>query len=235
MQTTTISGSTTSGWNVTVMPSQISSNGPVTSIFGVGVKVPKGVADGHVETLTVRASCQMSVFTPTVDTDTSQITVKNTSPVSEWVVRITDPRPDEVFKTDGLTINGTASYNLGTITKVEVKVCTGPWTVATGTTDWTIDYDCSYLDDGEHTIYARARSGDELSPTTEITVIQQRTGPASPDDPQNPSGGGDGRDYTWIAIVAVIVLVAAGAAYYMYRRRSLHETEYRMRYLEEIT
>jgi heme/copper-type cytochrome/quinol oxidase subunit 2 len=230
--TTILTAFTPSNWDAFVEPDEIVTNNPTSRTVTVELRVPKGIADGHNETLTVHASSQVTVLNPsnnpTVDTDTAEISVKNTSPKSKWEVRITDPDPDEVFKTDGLTINGTASYNLGTISRVEVKVCTGPWTVATGTTEWTIEYDCSNLDDGEHTIYARARSGDELSPTTEIKVIQQRTDPASPGEPQNPGNGNvdDGRDYTMIALVIVIVLVVIGVAYYIHRRRQRADTQY---------
>ncbi len=224
----TLEGIAERGWAVAVEPSTFTFDNSGTKRFLVTVTVPAGVEDHASVGIIVSGECKVPVIQPTTAAASAVVDVDNTSPTTEWVVRISDPAPGSVFDTNELTISGTASYNLGPITKVEVKVCTGPWTVASGTTEWTIDYDCSYLDDGEHTIYARARSGDELSPTTESKVIQQRTGPATPNNPKTPSGGDvdDGRDYTMIALVAIIILGGAGAAYYVYRKRQQTDNRY---------
>jgi hypothetical protein len=227
--TTTMSGSTTSGWTVTVCPEQATTNNPSSTHILVEVKVPKGLADGHTETLTVRASSQIAFLNPTVATDQVEITVKNSSPQPEWTVRILDPRAGTVFTTDDLTINGTASYNLGDVDSVEVKVCTGPWNAATGTTEWTIDYDCENLADGEHTIYVRARSGEEVSPRVELKVEQDRS------SQQDDDGGGGtlpndkGDDGGWLysyALPVVIIALAAVGVYILYKRRGSEEREY---------
>jgi hypothetical protein len=229
MQTTTLSGSTTNGWEVTVMPDQIISNGPGSTMFGITVAVPAGVADGQVETVTVRASCQMSVLTPTTATDTATITVENTTPDPEWMVMISTPRDGQVYETDYLRISGQAHYNLDDITSVEVKVCTGAWMVATGTTEWWIDYDCSLLDDGDHTVLVRARAGEEaVSPNVEITVTQDRPylvdDPIKGDDPtKSPEPEGSMTAYL---IIGVLVVVAVAVGYWVHRRRQMDTVDY---------
>jgi hypothetical protein len=231
-QTTTMSASSPLGWEVSVVPEQFSSNNPCTTLIHVSVGVPRGVEDGTTETVTVRASTKASILSPTVATENIEITVKNTSPKPEWTVRISDPKANHVFTTDELTINGTASYNLGDIDSVEVKVCTGPWNVATGTTEWTIDYDCKNLADGEHTIYVRARSGEEVSPKTELKVTQDR--------PDKGGGGGNGGgsgslssgagdESSWLftyALPIVLIIAVAVGIYLLYRRRGSEEREY---------
>jgi len=224
----TLTGSTNSGWNVTIYPNPIRFGNSETQRFMFEVRVPKGTADEHVENVTVRASCKAPILAPIIATDTATVTVENTSPDPVWTVRITEPAPGSTFEADTLTIKGTAAFNLGDVTEVEVKVCTGPWTVATGTTDWSIDYDCSYLIDGQHTVYARARSGEEVSPATEITVTQKRptsapeTQPGS--DPEGTTGGGNG--LFWPLVVAIVVLVVSSVAYYVHNRRRRADFEY---------
>jgi hypothetical protein len=233
-QVTTISGSTSSGWNVIVSPTQYSSNGPGTILINVHVSVPAGVADGHTDTLTVRASSQIAFLTPTVATDTIEITVDNNSPKPEWVVRILEPANNEVYTTDDLTISGTASFNLGNITSVEVKVCTGQWQVATGTTEWSIDYDCSFLDDGDHTIYVKARAGeDEVSPTETIVAVQDRSS-SNNGGPNTPSSDSEEETTLWenqVVRSAIILAVLVGLGFvvtlwYRNRRPSQEMTLY---------
>ena len=224
----TLTGSTTSGWNVTIYPNPIRFGNSGTQRFMFEVRVPKGTVDDLVENVTVRASCKAPILAPIIASDTATVTVENTSPDPVWTVRITEPAPGSTFEADRLTIKGTAAFNLGDVTEVEVKVCTGPWTVATGTTDWSIDYDCSYLTDGQHTVYARARSGGEVSPATEITVTQERPTSAPDTQPGSDPGGttDGGNDLFWPLLVAILVLVVSSVAYYVHNRRRRADFEY---------
>jgi hypothetical protein len=225
---------TISGWEVTVVPETIEMTGSGTQTFIVTVSVPKGIEDGHVEQVRVEASCQIPIVYPILASDTCEIAVKNTSPDPKWTVRILEPAPGEVFTTDVLAISGTASFNLGNVTSVEVKVCTGIWMVATGTTEWSIDYDCEYLDDGEHTIYARARSGDDYtSPTTEIKVIQDRSGDGRDDGDGNAvpdDMGQERRDLYVYVLIGVLIVGGVGIGYWYYSRRQRDELAYLTNY-----
>lgn len=53
-----------------------------------------------------------------------------------------------------VNVQGTASANIGTIQKVEVKIDSGSWADATGTTSWTYNWDTTSVPDGLHTISA---------------------------------------------------------------------------------
>lgn len=72
---------------------------------------------------------------------------------------------------DTLTITGTATDNLNSLTQVEVRVGAGGWTVATGTTSWSIDVDLSMLEAGEHTVEARSTDGDGNVSTVASTTF----------------------------------------------------------------
>jgi hypothetical protein len=230
MQTTTMTVITSSDWEASISPEQFSGNNPTTVLISVAVWVPKGIVDGHKETVTVRASSQASILSPSVDSATYEITVKNTSPKPLWVVRILQPANNEVYTTDGLTVSGTASYNLGNITSVEVKVCTSTWQVATGTTNWSIDYDCKYLDDGDHTVYAKARAGEgEVSPTVTIVAVQDRSdadvdpggGNVVPTDKGEEQGSLNG-----YILAAGLIIGGTGLAAWAYKRKPSDQLAY---------
>lgn len=224
----TLTGSTESGWSVSIEPDSLRFTDSGTQRFTLRVWVPEGTEDGLEEGIIVTASCKAPILAPIVASDSATVTVENTSPEPSWSVRITEPTAGAIFETDVLTISGTAAYNLGNVSSVEVKVCTGPWTVATGKSEWTIDYDCSSLTDGPHTIYARARSGDETSPTTEITVTQQRPASAAPASPQTDPGEptDPGMSYRWPVLVLLIAIVVSVVLYYMRNRRERADLEF---------
>jgi PGF-CTERM protein len=67
-------------------------------------------------------------------------------------ITITAPTSGAPFTTATITVSGTASDNEG-VSKVEVKVGSGDWTDASGTTSWST---AVTLDLGPNTIYARA-------------------------------------------------------------------------------
>ena len=224
----TLSGRTESGWTVSINPNPIRVSNSGTFMFGFSASVPEGTEDGLVETVYVTASCKAPILAPIAASDSSTVTVENTSPEPSWSVRITEPSPGAVFETESLTISGTAAYNLGNVSAVEVKVCTGPWTVATGKSEWTIDYDCSSLADGLHTIYARARSGDETSPTTVMNVTQQRPAAAAATSPENDPGEptDPGINYRWPVLVLIIAIVVTVVLYYVHNRRERADLEF---------
>lgn len=228
--TVTLTGAIDDGWGISVDPETITFSSSGSVPFLVTVTVPPGVEDGKQGNVGVQGSCKAPLIQPSLAAATSLVKVVNTSPVPEWDVRITEPTDGGVFTTDSLTISGTASFNLGEITSVEVKVCTGQWQVATGTSQWSIDYDCSFLDDGDHSINVRARSGeDQVSPVVMINAVQDRAdtdpvpggGGGVPGDP-----GGDSGSMTTYLLIGVVLLVTVVAVYWVHRRRSRDTVDY---------
>jgi len=228
--TVTLTATVNEGWAVTLSPQTLVFPNPGTLKFTVLVTVPAGVPDDTTANVIVTASCKVPLLAPVKSAASAVITVDNTSPDPEWAVNILDPREGELYTTNDITISGTASYNLGDITSVEVKVCTGPWTVATGTTEWTIDYDCSFLNDGEHAIYVRARSGEEeVSPIVESMAVQDRSqviddpigGNVAPGDTEDPRSASN----TYL-IIGAFVITAVIVGYWMYSRRQRDTREY---------
>jgi len=228
--TVTLTASVNEGWSISISPDSVIFSNSGSADFVVSVIVPPGAEGGKDVGVIVTASCKVPVLQPSKATASSVINVVNTSPTPEWNVRIIEPRDGAIFTTDDITISGSASFNMGNVTSIEVKVCTGTWQVATGTTQWTIDYDCSLQDDGEHTISVRARSGEEdVSPITEITVTQDRPDPATV-----PSGGGPGSgdptgsktSYTTYLIIGVIIIAVILAGFWVYNRRQKDTRDY---------
>ncbi len=228
--TVTLTGSVDDGWGIILEPETITFSSSGSARFLVTVTVPPGAEDGKQGGVAVQGSCKAPLIQPTVAAASAVVKVVNTSPVPEWDVRITQPSDGGVFTTDSLTISGTASFNLGEITSVEVKVCTGQWQVATGTSQWSIDYDCSFLDDGEHTINVRARSGeDQVSPAVMINAVQDRAG----SDPVPGGGGGvpgdpggDQGSMTTYLLIALVLLVILVAGYWVHRRSQRDTVDY---------
>ena len=226
-------GTVNKGWAIQISPGTLTFNNPGTKRFSVYVTVPAGIADGETANVIVTGTLELPIIEPSRGSASAVVKVVNTSPTLEWDVKIHDPQPGDTYTTDDVTIMGSASCNLGDITAVEVKVCTGPWMVATGTSEWTIDYDSAFLDDGEHSINVRARSGDEVSPTVEIVVTQDRSdqakdvkdGQALPDDTVKESRN----LYTYL-LVGILIIGGLGIGYWYYNRRQRDELAYLTNY-----
>ena len=224
--TVSLNGSVDKGWTIQISPLTMEFTGPGTKRFNVDVIVPAGVTAGERGNVIITAECQGPILSPVKGTASSVITVINPSAAPEWDVRILDPAPNEVYDTDVLTISGSASYSQGAITSVEVKVCVGPWIEAEGTTGWSIDYDVSFLENGDHTIYVRARSGeDKVSATTEIIVIQDRSIGVDPPPPDPDTGEDNWKVYQNI-IIGILILGGLGGVYLIYSRRQREEMTY---------
>jgi hypothetical protein len=221
--TVTLTGSVSEDWSINIDPQSIVFENSGSRKFIVTVVVPRGAPDDTIANVIAQGSCKVPLIQPSLAAASSVIKVKNSSPAPAWDVRIIAPADGEVFTTDGLVIFGTASFNLGEITDIEVKVCTAPWMRATGTTQWSIDYDCSFLDDGEHTIYVRARAGeDEVSPTEEIVVTQDRPDPSPAPTGVGPGSGdppGTQRSTTTYLVFGVILITAVTLGYWSSRRQ----------------
>jgi len=107
-------------------------------------------------------------------TDTSgnsgetSVTVTYTSPdTQDPVIIITSPTNDQIFTTSPITVSGTASDNVA-LSKVEVKIGSGPWQIADGANSWTVS--SIPLLEGSNTITAKATDTSGNSGETSVTV-----------------------------------------------------------------
>lgn len=87
-------------------------------------------------------------------------------------VSIASPPDGTIFTSADVTVNGTASDNVR-VARVEVRVGTGAWGLASGTGDWTIVVS---LAEGKNTIEARATDGAGNTRNASISVQYARPG-----------------------------------------------------------
>ena len=117
-------------------------------------------------------------------------------------IGITSPSENAVV--DGtITIDGTASDSDGAIQKVQVRIDSGSWITASGTTSWSYTWDTTTVNNGDHTIYARSYDGKDYSniESTDVTVNNKEY--TSPDD-----GSTDGNDTPGFELVLVTFVIA---------------------------
>jgi hypothetical protein len=89
-------------------------------------------------------------------------------------VSITPIQKKEVSGT--ILIEGTATDSDGTVEKVQVRFDSGKWRTASGTNRWSYSWDTESVEDGEHTIYARAEDNlGNVSLTDSILIIVNNT------------------------------------------------------------
>jgi hypothetical protein len=223
----TLTAVVNTGWSVILSQSSFTFKNPGTQRFTVSVIVPAGV-DGNVTgNLIVNGEAKVPLLAPVRAAASAVVQVNNNSPEPVWDVRILEPADGSTYTTDDVTISGTASYSAAPVTAVEVKVCTGPWTLATGTSEWTVDYDSGFLDDTVHTVRVRARAGEETSPITYMNITQDRSGGivVPPTPPTTPEEQGL-KDYMLPLGILMVIIGGAGAAYIYYRKRNRADIDY---------
>jgi len=93
----------------------------------------------------------------------------NASINSPPTISITSPSDDATVNST-VNITGTASDSDGSVITVQVKIDSGSWQTATGTTSWYYNWDTTAESNGNHTIYARSYDGINFSITDSITV-----------------------------------------------------------------
>jgi uncharacterized membrane protein YozB (DUF420 family) len=99
-------------------------------------------------------------------------------------ISITSPPDGTIFTSADVTVNGTASDNVR-VARVEVRVGTGAWGLASGTANWTI---LLTLAEGKNTIEARAADGAGNIRNASISVLYARPGGTSSLDGTISSG-----------------------------------------------
>jgi len=103
-------------------------------------------------------------------------------------VSITSPSEGATVNST-VTITGTASDSDGTVQSVEVKIDSGSWQTATGTTSWNFSWDSTGVSDGSHTIYARSYDGTNYSTEAQVNVTVNNTGNNWIFSDPNPANG----------------------------------------------
>lgn len=107
------------------------------------------------------------------DNTISVIQFKETAPPSNRppAVSITSP-PNGATVSGAVSVQGTASDpdENSQLQRVEVKVDTGGWTQASGTTSWSYSWDTTTIPKGQHSIYARSYDGQAYSNEVSVTV-----------------------------------------------------------------
>ena len=68
-------------------------------------------------------------------------------------------------------IKGSATINYGEITTIQIRIDTGDWLDAVGTTNWTYAWDLADVKEGTHNISVRAFDGIHYSETKTIEII----------------------------------------------------------------
>jgi hypothetical protein len=100
------------------------------------------------------------------------------------------------------TISGTATDSDGTVEHVEVKVDSGNWNQATGTSSWSYNLDTTSLSNGVHTVYARAYDGQHYSSEASLSIEVDNA-----DDDDGDSDDGDSSLLILAALIIIIVIV----------------------------
>ena len=113
---------------------------------------------------------------------TVQITMNSNKSITAHFSTIPSPPPNEkptvtiTSPLNGSTVTGTvgiigtASDTDGTVQSVQVRIDTGSWKNATGTTSWSYSWDTTTVTNGSHTIYARSYDGMDYSSIGSVTV-----------------------------------------------------------------
>lgn len=120
------------------------------------------------------------------------------------------------------TVEGLAYDEENSDLLVEIRIDSGSWMIATGSTSWVYRWNMSTVNNGNHTIYARAYDGELYSTVASVSVIVNN--PVGPTDDDN-----DDDDTVWTT--GIVVLVAVGVLFviilllFMRKRRGEEEEE----------
>jgi hypothetical protein len=141
--------------------------------------------------------------------------VPSEPPNQQPEVSFTQPQPNAHVAGD-VKIAGTASDADGSVEFVEVRIDSGTWHAANGTTAWELTLRVDGLAAGEHTLYARAYDGSLFShlDSLVVEVVHGST------DTDNGKNGRSSLPITLIGgVTAIIALALIGWFVYARRRR----------------
>ena len=118
------------------------------------------------------------VFDTSGNTATASVNVTYEQPAPPPLDRtppamnITGPANGSIYTSRDITVNGTASDNIQ-VERVEARIGTGAWTMATGTTSWTI---LLSLAEGQNTIEARAADSAGNTVNASLNIFYSKPG-----------------------------------------------------------
>ncbi len=136
------------------------------------------------------------------------------------LVGITSPGEDTFLDPDqiqSLKIMGFSYDIMHTISSVEIKIDDGDWIKVKGMDDWYSNIDLSSLEDGRHTIYAKAVNSAGESPPESSSFIIERVAPA-----QKSSGIAD----MSFPIIMAFVILAGILGFALWRKQGLAGKSY---------
>lgn len=220
----TLTASISEDWDLAISPESFTFQKSGTVKFTVSVGVPAGTNSTELGGgLVVTASAKVPILAPIISTASAVVTVRNSSPVPVWDLRITSPLQGAVVGGDSVTVRGTVTFSGGTVNFVEARYCDGPWVTADGTTDWSVELDCSNFVDGPHTITTRAKAEGSTSKPVYVNVTQDSAAaaPASgnPSGPTGPGTAGDEASPYFMPLLLIVALVTCIGGAYLYIRR----------------
>ena len=221
--TVTLTGTMSAGWAITISPDSFTFQQSGTSRFTVLVAVPAGTNSTESGDLVVTASAKVPILAPVRATAAAVVTVRNSSPIPVWNLRITSPVEGAVVSGGTVIVRGTVTFSGAAVNFVEARYCDGPWVTADGTSDWSVELDCSNFEDGPHTITARAKAEGSTSKPVYVNVTQDKSAAAGASG--SPSGSGtsedEGSQYLMPLLLIVAFVASTGGAYlYMRHRRN---------------
>ncbi len=224
----TLTASIDTDWMIVISPQFFTFQQSGTIRFTVDVVVPAGTNSTETGDLIVIASAKVPILAPILSTASAVVTVRNSSPIPVWNLRITSPLEGAVVGGGGtVTVRGTVTFSGGAVNMVEARYCDGPWVTADGTTDWSVELDCSNFVDGPHTITARAKAEGSTSKPVHVNVTQDGmaaagvTGnPSGTSKPVTPEEEGWSEDFMPLLLVVAIAASLGGAYLYIRHRRT---------------
>jgi len=161
--------------------------------------------DGHNYSFRVRARDIAGNLADYPDPVTSSVRVDVQGPV----VSLLQPLAGQTLG-GKITVRGIASHPKAgkAVTLVQVQLDGGGWETVSGTESWKFTIDTTNLENGPHTVQARATDGTKSTqtPPVDFSVKNEKT-------------GGIGPNLPWILLVVLVVAAAAGAAGYLALRK----------------
>ena len=115
-----------------------------------------------------------------------------------------------------LIVTGTAFDTDGSVERVEVRIDSGLWRVASGNASWILVWDTTALPNGGHTIEARAYDGTTYSAVTSVDIVVNNPPPSNPI--AIPT-------LVWLALILVPAIAIPIVVFVLLRRRRPAEEE----------
>jgi hypothetical protein len=186
------------------------------------------IGDGNLVTTTALSLGEHTIIYKVLDdrglwSDPATTLLEVLPPEGDWTLTIQRPKEGADATGDTLEVAGKASYSVGFVVTVEVRLDNDPWEVATGTESWSHQLDIFDLPEGYHTIRVRAST---LGSVSQTAMVNFTIGGVAPDEPFDLWVWIHTRDgIIVVMIMAAIVAVVVNIA--IIRRRNRREARIR--------